>query len=221
MLVSLLEPKFLIYACIVACTGKGVHSCFKILDLRLQNLIFGSELIDLLSILGSLFECNYVFLDSPQLFDPLLGLIQLSLDLPEFPLCLLQLLPQLFVLDYEFLNELMLILELLHVDGTQLGGSSLPVTHLHSVLRVLVLFIVLLVEGLSMVLQVNDGLLSRVLGARRTERVRVEVVTATVRVIVTVRRLRDSPKRLKTRICTQGVTVTVTTVTSTWLQLLG
>ncbi len=115
----------------------------------------------------------------------------------------------------------MLILELLHVDGTQLGGTSLPVTHLHSILRVLVLFIVLLVEGLSMVLQVNDGLLSRVLGARRTERVRVEVVTATVRVIVTVRRLRDSSERLKTRICTQGVTVTVTPVTSTWLQLLG
>lgn len=115
----------------------------------------------------------------------------------------------------------MLILKLFHVDGTQLSGTSLPVTRLHSILRVLVLFIVLLVEGLSMVLQVNDGLLSRVLGARRTERVRVEVVTATVRVIVTVRRLRDSPKRLKTRICTQGVTVTVTTVTSTWLQLLG
>lgn len=171
MLVSFLEPKFFIDTRIVSCTGKRVHSCFKILNLRLQNLIFGSELIDLLSILGSLFECNYVFLDSPQLFDPLLGLIQLSLDLPEFPLCLLQLLPQLFVLDYEFLNELMLILELLHVDGTQLGGSSLPVTHLHSVLRVLVLFIVLLVEWLSMVLQVNDGLLSRILGPRRTERV--------------------------------------------------
>jgi hypothetical protein len=134
VLVSLLETKLLIDACIVTRTGEGVHSGFKILDLGFQNLIFGGEFIDLLSILGSLLECDYIFLDSPQILDPLLCLIELSLDLPEFSLSLLQLLPQLFVFNNQLLYQLMLILKLLHVHGTQLSVSTaLPLTGLHSV----------------------------------------------------------------------------------------
>lgn len=118
VLVCLLEPKFLIVMRIISCTGKSIHSCFKILNLRFQNLIFSGEFIDLLCILCCLLQCNNVFFDCAQIFNPLFCLIELPLNFPKFAFSLLQLIPQLFVFNNEFFNQLMLILKLFHVDRT-------------------------------------------------------------------------------------------------------
>ena len=65
MLVSLLETNFLIQTSIITCTRQSVHTGFKILNLGFQNLIFGSEFVNLFSILCSLLKRDDVFLDCP------------------------------------------------------------------------------------------------------------------------------------------------------------
>ena len=193
LLQSLLETQLLIEACIVTRTGERVHAGFQVLDLRLQDLILGHKFIDLFSLLRCLLERDYVFLDCSELLDPKLRLIELSLDLPELPLGGLKLLPQLLVLQNQLLDQLMLILKLLHVHRTQLRVvvlivivlDALSVTDNTIVVTVLIFLIIfVIVERLSVVLQVDDtGLMAGVLGVSGSKGVRVEVVTATATVV--------------------------------------
>ena len=100
--------------------GECVDPSLQILYLGFEYLIFSGDFFILLNLLSLYVECLYVLLYVSQILDPLFSLRELRLDLPEFALCIHEFLLQLAVLLDQLLNELLLIHELLIVEGTQL-----------------------------------------------------------------------------------------------------
>ena len=197
LLISFFKTQFFVHPYIITCTWKSVYTGLQILNLGFQNLIFSGELVNLFSILCRLFERDYVLLDCSQLLNPLLGLIELCLNLPELRLVSLELLSQLLVFKNKFLYELVLVLELFHVHRAHLRGSAIWPLLIASSLLLFIVFIILM-ENTSRLLIFIESCIMR---ASRTERIWIEIVGVII-VWIGGLRWRYSAKGLQTCIDT-------------------
>ena len=76
-----LKAALIVMSLLLACTRQSVYAGFQILKLRFEDLIFCSQLFVLFDLVCFKVKSLDVILDVAQVFDPLLGLGKLRLDL--------------------------------------------------------------------------------------------------------------------------------------------